>query len=365
MSIEIRDARREDLPAILALADEVFFSKRPTMGATRPHVYNPENIKNSVVALDDGRLVSHFGMRRYILHIEGVDVPVACASGVCTLPEYRGRGLAGSTMDLAVRMARDRGAVLMPVSGWGNMYKKRQVRQLGPCWSLSVQSDRLPEPAGRPCEASDSVGVLALHETLPVRYRWDEDGVFPLLLKAARAQGFTMWMLPGAHGRVLAWAAIDKAVGHSILLRDWAGSPDDVARLCARALAESNVATVRVRIFWHQAEALRFFISLASEKTKGLSYDPTLKILDLPRLVSLFHDRLEPLRARAGGETLTVRVGAKCLCVDDPVIILNLMFVRSDCWIDPTNSFPFPSSLGTELQPFLPLPFPDYGIGAA
>jgi hypothetical protein len=68
---------------------------------------------------------------------------------------------------------------------------------------------------------------------------------------------------------------------------------------------------------------------------------------------------------RATETALTLRTSGGAIEVKDPVVIHNLLFVRSDGWIDERGGFSYPRSLGAELEPMLPLPFPDYGINVA
>ena len=186
-------ARREDIPSLLTLANQVFRpAPRPgDMGREFPALLSPQNADNLYVFRDAGKIVSHVGVLRQTVHTCGVDLPVACIGAVCTDPEYRKGGLAGQLMDLAIQRSIEAGDILMPISGKRTLYVSRGATSLGPQIRFKVPISRnLPGDNDFAVSAyapTDWATLAALQARQPVRYTWADRE--PQILEAIRRFG--------------------------------------------------------------------------------------------------------------------------------------------------------------------------------
>ncbi len=127
-------ARPEDIPAVTALANEVFRSSpRPgDMGREFPALFASDNAENLYIARRQDRIVSHVGVFRQTINTCGIEIPTACIGAVCTSPDARKVGLASQLLSLAINDAVDRGDLLMPISGRRTLYLRRGARRSAP-----------------------------------------------------------------------------------------------------------------------------------------------------------------------------------------------------------------------------------------
>ncbi len=65
-----------------------------------------------IVAEDNGKITAAMQGWPYVLNIRGQKLPAAMLSGVCTHPDYRGRGLMPQCLSLFMKNARDRGELI-------------------------------------------------------------------------------------------------------------------------------------------------------------------------------------------------------------------------------------------------------------
>lgn len=363
MDIEIRRAQPEDLPAIVELADLVFGRTGGQMGREFPVLFSPANADKLVVACVNGRPVSHFGVLPFTMRLDGVGVPVACVGSVCTHPDFRGRGLAWKCMDVAVADAVKRGDVLMPISGGLSIYRKHHAHPVGPWKRLLVPRADLPAGSGRPYIEADLEKILARHEALPVRYRWNRE-LFPTLLKAMCDFGGALWVREDSAGGLAAWALLRSGPpmikdGAAAVLLEWAGPPELVAELCAAAMDAAGCAKLRLRCPWFADDLIRFLTPLSEDTSAGRSGGFTVKTLNLPKLIELFGSRLRPLKAEANETTLKLSLPSGAVESSKPEVIHNLLFVGAEAW---PKEIPVSKETAAELRPFLPLPIPDYGL---
>lgn len=110
--IEVRPARQEDVPAMVALIESVAGEGR-WIGAEIPvdtdryrRVFTEtvaSDTAHSVVATDDGHLIGNLGMHPVVPGLIGL--------GMSIDPRYRGRGIGTQMMNAAIEWARQQGSV--------------------------------------------------------------------------------------------------------------------------------------------------------------------------------------------------------------------------------------------------------------
>jgi GNAT superfamily N-acetyltransferase len=130
----VRAATREDFPAVAQLINSIFPVKAKIpfkMEEKFPLFLCENNLENIRVICHDGRPVSIAGYFPSKLSIKGCEVHVASVGSVCTVPEYRGQGLASQIMDDLEAEVRKRAIGLLFISGTRSLYRRRNCALVG------------------------------------------------------------------------------------------------------------------------------------------------------------------------------------------------------------------------------------------
>ncbi len=360
----VRHAAPADVPELVRLANRVFRGTRPgEMAGEFPLLLCEQNAGNLCVVVRDGRIMSLVGVQRFTMSVQGVDVPSASIGAVCTDADCRGQGLAGRALVLAVESARRHGDVLMPISGERSLYSRIDALPFGPSHQFVVDRDQLGRPDGRPYRDSDADAVIGLHESEPVRYRWEPEA-FDRLLAAKLRFGGVSWVRQGPGG-VDGWALLFCAgslygprPGEAILV-DSAGRPEIVASVCAAAMEAYHASRMRFRLPWHAEAMVQFFAPLTDRHIVAFARGATLKLLDLEGLTELFARRLAPLAPAVAGGTLRLTAGGREWSLDDPMSLHHVLFTQPDHWPAETRRL---RDLAAHTEGILPIPLPDYGL---
>ncbi len=112
--VRIRAMRPEEYPAVQEVVGRSFeehISRNPGALEEYPHEpwYDPEHL---LVAEVDGQLVSQMGVRDGSLWIDGRPFPAGLLGTVCTVPEYRGRGIGAKLVQASFEWMDRRGIAL-------------------------------------------------------------------------------------------------------------------------------------------------------------------------------------------------------------------------------------------------------------
>ena len=89
-----RAVRVHELPALIRLLDSVFRTQGGSVASEHPYMYHPANARCLRVMVSNGVPVGHVGLRLWEVSLLGVTLKMASVGGVCTHPDFRGRGLA-------------------------------------------------------------------------------------------------------------------------------------------------------------------------------------------------------------------------------------------------------------------------------
>lgn len=159
-----RVLRSDELLSLSTLVDTVLAqSKTGIMFEWFPEYFAEHNLENHFVYVDNGCVVSHFGMELHSANLAGCQVRAALVGAVATYEEYRGRGYATSLFDLCRERAVAAGADFMLISGGRGLYRRAGAADVG--------CDYLARPdAGRayPAAGSGIEVALATEEELPL-----------------------------------------------------------------------------------------------------------------------------------------------------------------------------------------------------
>ncbi len=168
-----RGCRPGELAGVVDLADAVFFHSDRRMQAEYPTLFNEDNREWLRAFWDGGKAVAHLGIWRGRVHAGPHVLEVAHIGAVCTLPEYRGRGLATSLLLDALVRLRAAGTALVLISGKRPLYQRVGARPFGVLLRYRVDAaalDRLPLPAVAVGQAAAVDQLMPLHAAERHRY---------------------------------------------------------------------------------------------------------------------------------------------------------------------------------------------------
>lgn len=186
-----RGLKKEEIASLRTLTDIVF---RKGMMDEYPQLFNEENYENLRVCVDDGKVVSHVGMKEQDAMLFGCRIQTVCIGGVSTHPDYRKQGLASACFDDARRKSLEDGVDLMIVSGDRNLYRMRACCHVGGDLSVTIAADAIPA----------SIEALAAGVTVEVM----QEGELPRIMECYRAEPARFQRFPSDYHYVLqsGWA---------------------------------------------------------------------------------------------------------------------------------------------------------------
>lgn len=126
--INIRRAETEDMEGIIELVNQVFRKSNnfpPSMHRQFPLFLSGDNCRNLYIAEDEGRIISHNGIIKNTLFIEGHPLSTASMGSVCTHPDYRGQGIATKILKRIFENLHREQISLLTISGGRGLYKRQ------------------------------------------------------------------------------------------------------------------------------------------------------------------------------------------------------------------------------------------------
>jgi predicted N-acetyltransferase YhbS len=117
---ELRGATEAEIPAITVINEGIFHQPREFFVA-RYRNYPGARAEHSRIVLYDGRPVSHIRLYQHPLSFCGATVNAWAIGDVCTLPEFRHKGLGSALLQDCARYTRAQGSPLLMVHAgrWG------------------------------------------------------------------------------------------------------------------------------------------------------------------------------------------------------------------------------------------------------
>lgn len=190
--IDLRPASPEDIHQILDLVNYVFRTSNglePTMGRQFPTFICAENAQNLYVAVDDGKVIAHIGIKKNTALIYGHKVAMANMGAVCTHPDYQGKGIGTSLLHQVFTRLGEEGIGFVSISGTRGLYRRNSCVEVGEAHTYVLERDKfLYENFGgigfHVSKDIDKADVLFdIYRREPVRYQRTK-GEFSVLLKA-------------------------------------------------------------------------------------------------------------------------------------------------------------------------------------
>lgn len=366
-------ARTEDVPGIVALANQIFRpAPRPgDMGKEFPVLLGTDNAESLHVFRDAGRVVSHVGVLRQMIHTCGLDIPAACIGSVCTDPSYRKAGLASQLMDLAIQRSIEAGDLLMPISGDRPLYLSRGATYIGPQIRFMVPLGTRPSDTGSEFvvsayEQDNWLELAGLQQSAPVRYEWSDRE--PRIVEAVRSHGGICLLARRKTGQLA--GALLFTVGHPMyntqpgigrVIQFWG----DIGAIPSLLALIASTNTLK-GLDWYvlpaaQPEVARALLE-AGATGKASTSSWTVLILNLVNLI----EKVGPAIARSGveltakGNQLTVAAEGKTICLDRMDQLVEILFRGPAAWSAELAAMPV--ALRIACSAALPIRLPDYGI---
>ena len=126
------------------------------------------------IIAQDGKPVSVIYMLYSHLSLEGARVKVVSFGGVCTHPDYRGRGIATELLSACIEEATGAGARLLIISGGRGLYRRAHAVPVGPVYLATLRPETVSTAdsgvTARAAEREDWPTLAALHAAESVRF---------------------------------------------------------------------------------------------------------------------------------------------------------------------------------------------------
>lgn len=143
---DVRDARPEDLPAVLDLLRESFGAEGDHVAAIWAALVEEDLVRVSLVAERDGQVVGHVGLSPGWVDARRALVDVLVLSPLSTLPGHQGGGVGTALVAAALARARELGAVAVFLEGSPAYYGRRGFERAG-ARGFAPASVRTPDGA--------------------------------------------------------------------------------------------------------------------------------------------------------------------------------------------------------------------------
>jgi len=298
----------EDLNQLTAIC----FGFHPGPSRARTGGRSPRVPKGARIVVADGKPVSHLRIAYNYLSVQGARVKVASFGGVCTHPDYRGRGIATQLLESCVRETVEAKALLLFISGMRGLYRRAHAVPAGPVWRVSVRPGCPGTVPGavsvRGAGAEDWRSVALLHQAERVRF---VRGASFYARVVSRGSHRGIWLVEH-EGRPLAYLCLSRIWGLPRdkpvrALAEYAGSRVALLEGLAALLPAAGLSEVQAS-FPQFDEELTY---LCRQHGLGLTPDTipghTIRLLNLPGLMKALRPYV--LSRLSGAEARGLRFG--------------------------------------------------------
>lgn len=234
----IEPATPQDMPALAALADRIFRSRRPDhhMADEFPYLYAQANAAHWMIAREGDAIVSMLGAMVWPAVIAGAPTRAAAVGSVATDPAYRGQGLASRLLQEAQAQLRLEQVRLMLISGDLPLYTRFGARPVGQVDWYALHPDQSPTPyeVQELDPRHDAPAVARLAQGRPTRWSRPYHELVTMLTNQPLTtveQGQKVARLIRQHGQPVAYALVNhRPFGGSEPSRlvEWGGDPKGV-----------------------------------------------------------------------------------------------------------------------------------------
>ncbi|MFB9276374.1 GNAT family N-acetyltransferase [Cohnella cellulosilytica] len=260
----------DDLDEAVRLADRVFRDHEQTsMGQAFPFIFRPD-FGQSFGAFEEGKLVSFIGLVPWLVNIGGARLQAYAIGAVCTDPDYRGKGYAGTMLDLIKDHIRQAGASLLLISGDRSLYTRNHCYHFGSFNRYTLLPENAEAIAARSAvegytvrefASRDWYALHALAESRTVRYEQSLTDLAQLIHSQAVASNckHELRTLIAEQGGKLAAFAVVTVPGRygtsaAPQAPEWAGEAKAVAAIFADAVKRYALEKLEASVSWHETE---------------------------------------------------------------------------------------------------------------
>jgi GNAT superfamily N-acetyltransferase len=306
-------AEAEDLADLSALCFGGHI--RPRTGRRRG---GARELRGSWIMSSGGKPISHMKVVYNHLLIHGCRVKVASVGGVCTHPDFRGRGAATLLLDHCIGDGTSAGATLLIISGGRGLYRRAQAVDAGPTLRAEIVPGSVQRTSGA-CSArlatpEDWPTFARLYQQEPVRFVRPADFVAAAL---SRRHHMGAWIVESPEG----------AEAYLLLARDWGVSRDDPRRIVgeyagSRAalvqalptiLEGSGLSLISFDFPAHDRELAYLFERNGVGLKRRTIKDHTIRLLNLPTLMGRLRPYVEARLTRSEARQLSFEQGETCV----------------------------------------------------
>jgi predicted N-acetyltransferase YhbS len=288
-----RLARRDETEDLAQLLSDVFgFQGRYPRDQFLTALGRPVHRRGALIIAEDGRPVSHIltVIDRVLIH--GCSVKVASIGGVCTHPDYRGRGYAGRILEESLRSTTAQGARLLIVSGNRRLYERNHCVPAGRTLQAAVRRESAAAAAtddglsARCLPPNDWPTLSPLYSAEPVRFVRAAD-----FLATCCAWGDIpapeTWLI-SSRGAPVAYLSLARAWGDREPGRrvafEYAGSRAAILDALPAIFHETDISEIGFGVLAADRELFYLLAGRGIPLTPG-SLPGTHRVLDLPGLM--------------------------------------------------------------------------------
>ena len=291
-----RLVRREELAAARQLAAICFPGFVDEITAEEIDAYTLPARGGLQVICHRGQPVAQIGITHSQVNVCGSPLHVASIGGVCTHPDYRGRGLGTQLLAYCTRQLRDEGARLMLISGGRGLYLRAGCVTAGTFEYFALKPRRVrsepEEIAVRPATEADVPLCARLYQAEAVRFVrrvGDFEGHFRHREEYPEAED---WIVEVA-GRAAAylflsvpWEYMRRRNAGVREVFEYAGSRAALTSALPVLMAEHDLRELRVFVPWQDVD---FLLLLRRQRTTGECTTlpgHTMRIVNFPGLMA-------------------------------------------------------------------------------
>ncbi|WP_340006979.1 GNAT family N-acetyltransferase [Paenibacillus sp. FSL K6-0276] len=339
--MQLRLIKPTELDQAALLADSIFREAGAiSMKELFPLIFRPGLSHSYAAIAEDGTVAAFMGLVPSTIKTGNDYLDVFSIGAVCTDPAFRGQGLAGQLLQLCQTHAAEAGASLIFVSGDRSLYTRAGCVPFGGTQfaELSASSAQaLAAAAGeewtlRPMQPGDFFAVNRLLNERETGHVYSP-GELALLLGTEAYAGVVglaqRTLVAVRDGSIEGFAAVampaaaDVPAPSAATALEWAGQPQAVAALLAKAALCSGEGTLQVPVPWQERSLLALLrdagaslsggansgtVCIADREALLRQTEGCRKSLDLSsvqddkELISLLFDPASPLRSSDSSE---------------------------------------------------------------
>ncbi len=295
-----RPVRPDEYDSLIKLANVVFTGDKRAMDKSFPNLFNRDNLNNLWVFVDEGRVVSHVGIRLDEIILLGCRVKVASVGSVATYQEYRGRHLATALLAAAEDECVERGVAVVLISGWRGLYSRYGTRKIGHSTTVTIPAGPAPDGlAVHEVSVPEAALLSSIYQREPVRFhRPLGDWQTALRANAARTRGHGQqktFLISDANGPaayVVCSTYVDDDVRRSGV-REFAGDRSLIFAAIPSAPLAMGIPDVDLSIPDFDPELNRAFAASPLEGRPGPLFGHTVKVSSVTNFIRAVTPLLE------------------------------------------------------------------------